>query len=205
MKKVILLCCVWFNFLVGFSQSIEIMPGNNFVFTDVQFLKPFDKQFRTTIFSRTRARLTYDDEANGIDFFSGAYFNHTLKSGLGGSIIGRFNNTGSDLDVGVHFFKETKTISLFALPSVSLSTVGTWSWFSIFRFRPKLNENWKWYIGIELFTAFDKADHLASTQRIRLGLDYQSYQFGLAMNITEVGGNLIVVNDNYGVFLRKEF
>ena len=91
------------------------------------------------------------------------------------------------------------------MPSLSISDGGAWSWFSIFRFRPALSEQCKGYVGVELFTAFDGSDHLASTQRLRLGVDYRTYQFGLAMNISELGSDLIVANDNYGIFLRKEF
>jgi len=46
---------------------------------------------------------------------------------------------------------------------------------------------------------------LASTQRIRLGVEFQKFQFGAAMNISEIGSDLFVANDNYGVFIRKEF
>jgi len=119
------------------------MPGNNFVFADLQFFKPFDKKYKATIFSRTRTRLTYDDAANGIDFFSGAYLNYTTKIGLGGSLIGRVNNTGSDMDIGIHYYKQTKDFSVFALPSLSLSSNGIWSWFSIIKFRPSINKKWK--------------------------------------------------------------
>ncbi len=186
------------------AQNFEVMPGNNFVFTDVQFFKSFDKKYQTTLFSRTRARITYDDE-KGVDFFSGAYLNYTTKSGIGGSVIGRINNIGFDLDVGIHFYKQKKNFSIFVLPSVSLTSRGVYSWFSIFRFRPQLNEYWKWYTSLELFSAFDKSTHVASTQRIRIGLDFKTFQFGLAMNVTKFGEKWKKVNDNYGVFLRKEF
>lgn len=205
MKPFFILIISFFSISHLDAQSIEVMPGNNFVFTDIQFFKSFDKQYRMTLFSRTRARLTYNDDENGINFFSGAYFNYTFKSGLGGSIIGRINNFGSDADTGIHFYKQKKAWTFFVLPSISLTNGGTYSWFSIIRFRPDLNEEWKLYTSLELFTALNKSDHLASTQRIRLGMDYKTFQFGLAMNLTEVGDDWILVNDNYGVFLRKEF
>ncbi len=189
----------------GYSQSLEIMPGNNFVFTDIQFFKPIDNTYRTTLFSRTRARLTYNDEANGIDFFSGAYLNHTFPSGLGGTLIGRIDNRGSDLDLGIHFYKQGKDFSIFALPSISLSQANLLSWFSIFKYRPVIKTDWNLYTSLELFSVLQKGVHAASTQRIRIGLEHQSYRFGIAANISELGAEWIIANDNYGVFLQKEF
>ena len=106
---IICLLTAWYAATAA-AQSLEIMPGNNFIFADIQFFEAFDQQYRTTLFSRTRARLTYEDEKNGIDFFSGAYLNYSLKSGFGGTVLARINNFGSDVDVGIHFYKQTKTI-----------------------------------------------------------------------------------------------
>ncbi len=205
MKKLFPFVIPLLFFFSAKSQSIEIMPGNNFVFTDLQFFKPLDKKFRTTIFSRTRARLTYDDDENGVNFFSGAYLNYTTKTGFGGTLIGRMNNFGSDMDLGIHYYRKIKSFSIYALPSISLSQKNTYSWFSIVKYRPTLNDQWKMYTSVELFSVFNKSDHVISTQRVRIGLEYRSYQFGLAMNISEFGDDLIVTNDNYGVFIRKEF
>ncbi len=205
MKNIIILVIILFFYHKSCAQSVEIMTGNNFVFVDIQFLKSFDKKYQTTLFSRTRARPTYNDEKNNISFFSGAYLNYTIKKGFGGSLIGRIDNFGSDVDLGIHFYKKTKTISIFILPSISLTAKNVYSWFSIIRFRPALNEKWKIYTSLELFTAVKKNDHLLSTQRARLGLDYRKFQFGLAMNISEFGNGFKLNNENYGVFLRKEF
>ena len=185
------------------GQSVELMPGHRFVFTDVQFLKAFDKAFKFTLFNRTRAQIAYEDDR--VDFFSGNYLNYTTPSGFGGSVVGRFNNLGSDVDIGPHFFKQTKTITFFGIASLSLTSGGVYSWFSIFRYRPELTPRLKLYTSVELFTAMNKSDHLASTQRLRLGLDIRTIQFGGAVNLTEVGGNFTFANNNIGVFVRKEF
>lgn len=205
MKTSLTLIITWLFFISAKAQSVEIMPGNNFVFTDIQFFKPLDNKYRTTLFSRTRARLTYDDDENGVNFFSGAYLNYTTKVGLGGTLIGRMNNLGSDMDFGIHFYKKIKNFSVYALPAVSLSQKDTYSWFSIVKYRPAISEKWKLYTSLELFSILHKLDHVISTQRIRLGLDFQTYQFGAAINISEFGMDWEVVNDNFGVFLRKEF
>ena len=66
------------------AQSIELMPGHQFIFTDVQFFKGLDSRYRNSVFSRTRARIDYGEDAPV--FFSGLYLNHTFNSGLGFSV-----------------------------------------------------------------------------------------------------------------------
>ena len=56
-----------------YSQSVEVMPGMEYFFADVQFFKPLDKQYRTTFFHRTRVQLDYDNQAS---FFTAGYFNY---------------------------------------------------------------------------------------------------------------------------------
>ncbi len=149
MRKYILLALALLSFIWATSQSVEFMPGNNFVFADVQFFKPLDKKYRSTLFSRTRARLGYKSEESGVDFFSGLYMNYTSKSGFGGTIIGRADNLGSDMDLGVHYYKKIKSISIYALPSISLSQKNIYSWFSIIKYRPDINAQWKLYTSLE--------------------------------------------------------
>ena len=161
-----------------------------------------DSRFRNSVFSRTRARIDYGEDSP--DFFSGLYLNHTFNSGLGLSVLGRINNRAADIDIGPHFYKQTKNLSFFGLLTFSLTDWGVYSWFSILRYRPSLNNMLKLYSSFELFIAMDQSNHLASTQRLRLGLDYQTYQFGLALNLTEFGNKFEFVNNNFGVFVRKE-
>ncbi len=203
MKKFGLTICFLYLFFALKSQSVELFPGNAYFFSDIQFLKNFDSKYRFTIFSRTRAQVTYDEDQ--VSFFSAAYLNYTTKPGLGISVIGRMNNFGSNVDGGLHFLKKNKQFTFFGILSLSLTDEGAYSWFSIIRYRPAINERWKVYTSFELFTAFKKEDHLASIQRLRVGLDYKSYQFGLAANLAELGNDFIFTDDNYGVFLRKEF
>lgn len=184
------------------AQSVEIMPSTEYVFTDVQFFKALDKKYTTTLFSRTRAQVNYDNEVN---FFSAGYLNYTTKSGWGISGIGRINNIRSDFDAGLHLYKAKKDFSLFSIFSKSLTTKKIYSWFSIFRYRPEINEKWKIYTSFELFMVFRNTDHLSSIQRIRGGLEYQKYQFGIGANLQELGSDFEFFNNSYGVFLRREF
>ncbi len=178
------------------------MPGTERFFADIQWLEPLSKNYKFSLFGRTRATVDYE---NNTDLFSGAYFNYTTKSGIGGSLVGTIGNGGAGADAGIHFFKQSESITFFGLASIALSDDFSYSWFSIFRYRPQLNEKWKLFTGVELYSLFNGYGHLISVQRLRAGLDRNTYQFGLALNLSGSGTDYSNRFSNPGIFIRKEF
>ncbi len=186
----------------AFSQSVEVMPGTERVFTDVQFIEPVVPNNRHwTLFSRTRSTLDY----NNANLFQAGYFSYTSNSGLGGSVVGSIStNNGGGYGAGVNYFKHSDRFSLFILVAMEVDDPPNFSWFSIARYTPPISEKWKGYAALELFNLVGNDGHLISVQRARLGAGYQQWQFGLAANLTETGNDWEVF-ENYGIFLRKTF
>lgn len=178
------------------------MTGSKRIFVDAQWLKPFDEKYRFTLFSRSRATVDYDKVTN---LFTGAYLNYTTKSGFGGSLVGRVSSLGAGADAGLHFFKAKAPFMLFALAAIEIDATPGYSWFSIFRYTPKLNDNWKFYSSLELFSLFNADGHAASVQRIRAGLDYNDFQFGFALNLSGLGPEYSNQDSNPGLFIRQQF
>lgn len=191
---------LWLS-IASYGQSLEIMLGHERLFADVQWLKFMDNENHWSLFSRTRATIDFDNQTN---LFSGAYLNYTFINGLGGSVVGKIGNSGGGADLGVHIFRAKSNWMIFGLVSMGLKNDLEYSWFSIFRFTPKIYKKWKIYTSLELFNLFSKENHLVSVQRLRLGLDHQMIQFGVASNFTESGKDW-VGNSNVGVFIRKSF
>ncbi|MCO6480498.1 MAG: hypothetical protein J5I94_27900 [Phaeodactylibacter sp.] len=183
------------------GQSLELMAGHKRIFADAQWLNFMDAGNRYSIFSRTRATVDYD---NNTDLFTGAYLNYTSRIGIGASIVGKIASGGAGADAGIHIFKAKPTWMLFGLASVGLKSELEYSWFSIFRYTPPLGGQWKLYSSLELFSLFRKGGHLASVQRIRLGLDHRGFQFGAAVNLAETGREWAGAS-NIGGFLRRAF
>ncbi len=184
------------------GQSLELMAGQKNIFADVQWLKPLDQAFRWTVFSRTRATVDYDNQT---DLFSGAYLNYTSSSGLGASLVGKIGGRGAGADLGLHFFKAQPNWTLFGLASVSLKSSLEYSWFSILRLMPPINQRWKWYLSLELFNSFNGQGHVFSVQRLRLGVERSRFQFGFAANFSEVGSTWASGGNNIGGFVRRSF
>lgn len=201
MKIYLILAFIVLGYRPCFGQSLEIMAGHERIFADAQWLKFMDTKKHWSVFSRTRATLDYDNQSN---LFSGAYLNYTFDTGLGGSLVGKIGNNGGGADAGIHIFKAKSNWMLFGLASIGLKNQLEYSWFSIFRFTPSMNERWKFYSSLELFNLFGKESHLLSVQRLRLGFDYQQFQFGIAANFTEFGKDW-TSQSNIGGFIRKSF
>lgn len=199
--KIQLLTVLLGTSIVGGAQSIELMPGKERMFTDVQWLSRFSEQSAWSLFSRTRATVDYEENTN---VFSGAYLNYTTKVGLGLTVLGRIASADVGSDVGVHYFKASSDFMVYALGSVEMN-LNSFSWFSIMRFRPELKGAWRLYSSLELFSNFDGSGHVASVQRLRLGADYQQVQFGLGLNLSGLGNDYSSKDTNPGVFIRKEF
>ena len=185
------------------AQSFEVMAGNERLFIDAQFLRFFDQKKNWSLFSRARATSNY--EGDNTNLFTGGYLNYTSKKGLGGTLVGRIATANAGMDIGAHFFKAKKKWMLYALASVVLQDELSYSWFSIFRFTPNIGDDWKLYNSVELFSNFNKKGHTFSVQRIRIGLDFKGYQFGLAGNFSELGSSNITTDQNIGGFIRKQF
>ncbi|MEM9329300.1 MAG: hypothetical protein AAGA85_26795 [Bacteroidota bacterium] len=178
------------------------MPGTERVFADAQWLKTLDQERKWSLFSRSRATVDYNENTN---LFSGAYLNYTSSSGFGGTLVGRISSGGAGSDLGVHFFKASRTLMIYALASLELSANFGASWFSIMRYTPELGEIWRLYSSLELFSNFGSEGHNASVQRLRAGLDRSGYQFGLGLNLAGFGNTYSMRDYNPGIFIRKQF
>ncbi|KXX67138.1 hypothetical protein [Flammeovirga sp. SJP92] len=130
--------------------------------------------------------------------------NYTTNSGFGGTVLGRISSNNAGVDAGVHYFKASKKFVIYALPSININNELLYSWFSILRFTPDLNKQWKLYSSLELFSAFSDIGHLSSVQRVRIGLDKKGNQFGLAVNLHESRYSASI-DINPGLFFRKQF
>jgi len=184
------------------AQSIELMPGTERIFGDLQWLQSFEENRAWSLFSRTRFTVDYQEQTS---FFTGAYLNYTLSSGFGASLIGRASTTGAASDIGLHFFKAHEHFMVFAISWIPLTEELSYSAFSIMRYTPSINRQWKLYSSLELFTSFDNGGHRISFQGLRLGVDRAGYQFGLGLNLSARGVDFASLDRNPGIFLRKQF
>lgn len=194
--------CLLFMHRVSQGQSLSLMPGTAGFFVDIQWLKPLEPTYRFTLFSRTRAAI---DTGSYPDLFTGAYLNYTTPFGLGASLVGSVASQGAGGSIGVHYFKQSASLSFFGLLSVAPLGEPSVAWFSILRYQPELNADWKLYTSFEWYSLFDVMGHRFSVHRLRVGLDRGGYQFGLALNQRGIGPEYRQIFFNPGIFIRSTF
>jgi len=186
----------------AFAQKLEFMAGNERIFVDAQWLKPFDKNYKWTLFSRSRATVDYEKNTN---LFTGAYLNYTTKSEFGPTVVGRISSFSSGGDAGVHFFKRKEKFLIYALATAEIGTALSITWFSIMRYTPSISTKLNLYTSLELFTNYNTEGHMASIQRTRIGLEAATYQFGFGLNTSEYGKSFETTDTNLGLFISKQF
>lgn len=201
MKRCLIFVVLLYDICGGHAQSFELMSGTKRIFIDAQYLKFFDPANKVSLFSRARATSEYDKQHT--DLFTGAYLNYTMKSGIGGTVLGRISSNSSGMDAGIHYFKAKKSYMVYTLLSINMADELLYSSFSILRFMPQSNTEWKIYLSLELFSAFSQVGHLSSVQRIRFGVDIEGYQFGAGADLNE--NRFTDADVNPGLFFRKQF
>jgi len=200
----ILFVLVSVNF--AFAQSFELMAGTKRVFFDVKIIKIFDGHENWSLLNRSRATAEYDEY--NTDLFTGTYLNYSTNAGFGGTLVGNISSTNSGFDVGVHYFKATSKFFAYILPAIRIKDELLLTGISFLRYSPDLKNDWKLFLSLEVFTAFNKNGHLKSGQRARAGFSKKGYSFGLAVNILEKGtpgDEVDEVDVNPGVFVGKSF
>jgi hypothetical protein len=76
----------------------------------------------------------------------------------------------------------------------------------MFRWQPKLNEQWRMFSQLELFPVYNPASgFLSLTQRLRLGAKYRSWAAGLMADFNQSGVDAFTQTNNVGGFLRYDF
>jgi hypothetical protein len=210
MKKFLLIlfllaCCIS---LQTSAQQIplEIMAGHKRTGADVLWFKKFSttKNNPWLFFHRSRASTDYHNKTN---FGVTNALSYNFKSGAGIVVATQFLQTGFVAKAGVQYFKLFKNASVFTWLVAGNNTLNNFSgdWFVLARWQPKLNEQWKWFLQAENFTSFDTKKNKSLTQRIRVGISRHHWQLGVAADYTESGINKLLVTNNIGSFVRKEF
>ena len=184
------------------GQSVEIMPGTQQVFADVQWLRWFDDEKSLSLFSRTRATVDYSNQS---DIFTGGYLNYTTSAGIGPTMVAIVGRNGAGIEGGAHYFTVSPEHVVFALVSVASADRFTLSWFSIARYLPEVSNTIRLYTSLELYARLQDFTSQVSVIRARAGISFSSYQVGLAINTVTLDPQFSTWSVNPGVFVRREF
>lgn len=208
----ILLC--WVS--IGQAQiPIEIFGGDKKASFDLMFFKFFKNKdgqsSKFLFFSRERAMIDNKQTATSnlpqFGFTEAISYNHPALKGFAPVVVGQILNRGTFAKTGVQYAHISKTLTVFGWSVLELDVKPDVDLFLMMRYTPKLNEKWALFTQIELINALptDLTANFNFTQRLRLGLKKEDWQWGLGGDFSAVGRENFTNTQNTGIFLRHEF
>lgn len=207
--RILLLLIAAFLFKnVAISQSVEYYVGNKRNGIDLMWFKNFKnlngEQSSFLFFSRNRSNVDYHDSPTVLGSTNAISYN--FKNGLGIVTVASFLNSGFVPKAGFQFYKQKGDFMFFGWIVADIKKEGNIDIFGLFRYQPKINEQWNVFNQIELFPVYNPSSEFWNiTQRIRLGVKYQNVAFGLMTDLNQSGMSNFTTTENIGGFLRYEF
>ena len=152
-------------------------------------------------------RQTTTNNLPQFGFTEALSYNHPALKGLAPVLVGQVLNRGTYAKTGVQYARISGQITVFSWTVVGLSRQPDIDLFLLLRYTPKLSEKWRLFTQIELINTFPTRENAAYTftQRLRLGVKKQDWQFGVGCDLSTFGRNNFSGTQNTGLFLRHEF
>ncbi len=201
----------------GFAQTVplEIFAGDNKATLDLLLIRNLKRAVETKshflFFSRSRVSVDYKEnsQSNLPQFALTEALSYNVKSwrGFAPVTVVQIFNRGTFLKAGVQYLHQRSQFTLFSWAVSDLSNQPAIDIFVLTRFTPAISDKLHLYSQLELLNSWPTQleANTSYTQRVRLGIKRSQVQFGLAMDLNEVGKEKFSSTLNTGLFLRYEF
>ncbi len=198
---------------VGFSQEhqppipVEVLFGNESIFSQLVLNRDFSPNSKFSLFSLTNYTSVYNNEEEENDL---AIINQiTYKLGKGFGLMGGVNmNSAVGLTpvIGpkhVYISSNFLAVSIF---SYSIDGKHDMSLFGLYEFTPSINEKIALYTRLQFLYDYSIGErhHNRSFMYMRIGLKSNKLNFGFGANLDQYGPDKDFL-DNYGAFVGWDF
>lgn len=196
------------------SVPLEVFAGDKRTTLDLLLIKNLkgkgEAKSKFLFFSRSRVSLDYNETktTNLPQFALTEALSYNIKDlrGFAPVAVVQIFNLGTFPKAGIQYLKLKTNFTFFSWSVIDLAKDPSVDVFILSRFTPKLTEKMKLYTQLELLSNFPSLDtNMNFTQRIRVGLKFDEVQFGLGLDLNEVGKENFTNTTNAGVFFRYEF
>jgi hypothetical protein len=190
------------------AQMAEVYGGNKRSGVDIMWFKYFRNQQKENsaflFFSRNRASIDYKQSPTVFGSTNAVSYN--FKSGIGMVAVGSFINSGFVPKAGVQYFKAKHDFVFFGWLVADLKKKGNVDLFGLFKYTPKISEQWRLFSQVELFPVYNPSSEIWNlTQRFRLGGKCQAWAGGLMLDLNQTGKANFTSTNNIGGFIRYDF
>jgi hypothetical protein len=193
----------------------EIFAGHERTTVDIMFFKYFKnnqgENSRWLFFNRNRAsvdyRMTKTTFLPQFGFTEAISYNHEKLKGFAPVIVGQVLSWGVFPKAGIQYAHISKNMTIFTWLVCETLEKPDLDYFLLFRYTPKITEKVNLFTQVESVNAFptESMDNFNFTQRIRVGIKHQAYQFGVGADFNQSGNTTFTKIYNVGVFIRNEF
>ncbi|GAB1350802.1 hypothetical protein MASR1M107_30170 [Ignavibacteriales bacterium] len=215
MKKSILIAFLFFLPSVNAQIPAELFFGDKKATLDVLFFKPFrdseGKNSDWVLFNRGKVTLDYkmtpDDNKPFFVAMQAVSYSPPALGGFGPVAVSLITNDGMYPKLGLQYVKGTSDFLFFGWlicetlkdPDVDL--------YLFARYTPLISGKTRLFTQIETNSAFPAwaGGEPSLFQCLRLGLMWNGFQTGIAIDLTQKGKNDLKTTENSGVFVRYEF
>jgi hypothetical protein len=191
----------------------EIFGGHKKAQHEILISKPIDSLGIISFFNLTYFTVDYKDRKIIDPFiYSVATFNFNQYFGL--ATGGYMTNQGfvPIAAISIQYFNKKGDLYINIFPTIELSKKPNYEMFGLFVYNPAISKKLKLFTQATFSTNFNFKQHNFSFQQIRIGLDYNNFQFGIGSDtqiptfIDPLSNDLKTeVNPNIGFFLRRTF
>ena len=166
------------------------------------FFRPLTKDYKLGIFSLNDATIDYQsEEAN---FVSYTVVGYDIWKGFGPVLGSRFFSSRASAMAGLQWSKSNENLLIVSNFTTEIRNEPYYELFLLTQYRIPLNNHIGLFSQFQTSTNFNSKIHDFSFQRLRIGLDWNIYQFGLGSNTYQLGKDRNFESD-FGFFIRLEF
>ncbi len=215
MGKIVAIVLLLLGGICQAQVPVELFAGHQRASVDVMFFKYFKTREgnpqRWLFFNRSRAVVDYKQTTKTFlpqfGITGAVSYNHSKLKGIAPVVVVQVFNRGVYPKAGVQYALIKKELTIFSWLVCETLAKPDLDYFLLLRYTPKLTT------GLNLFTQAESVNTLPTsrsknfgfTQRIRLGLQFKSYQVGAGADFGQTRGNLLLNTYNAGAFIRHEF
>lgn len=194
---------------------MEIFSGHEKTTVDIMFFKYFKNNHaentRWLFFNRNRAsidyRMTKTTFLPQFGFTEAISYNHEKLKGFAPVFVGQVLSWGVYPKAGIQYAHISKNMTIFTWLVCETLEKPDFDYFLLFRYTPKITEKVNLFTQAESVNTFPtvSTDNFSFTQRLRLGIQLKTYQFGAGADFNQTDNNTFTKIYNIGGFIRHEF
>ncbi|GEM_PF-1354646 len=180
--------------------AAEVMAGDERATIDIKAIGDLGRG--AGFFARNRTGIDYHDQVSpftlvDLTYSLGEGFDAVSEAQMapGMGIVPR---------AGVQYFHSFRDGNVYALTTASILERPNLELIAKVRYTPLLIGDWRGVAQLEMVTDIGRDGHEFSTQRGRLGISVNGYDFGVALDVIEVGHDSTPTY-NAGGFVAKQF